>query len=51
VIAAHWRAALWWVALTSICLVLAMLALRGYYSPSVLIDFANMKLCALAAAA
>jgi MFS family permease len=45
------HAALWWVALAIICPVLAILALRGYYSPSVLIDFANIKLCALAAAA
>jgi hypothetical protein len=29
--------------------VLVLLALRGYYAPSVLIDFANIKLCALAA--
>ena len=47
----RWRVAVCWVALTLICLVLAIFALRGYYSPSVLIDFANMKLCALAAAA
>jgi hypothetical protein len=45
------HAALWWVALAIICPVLAILALRGYYSPSVLIDFANIKLCALATAA
>ncbi len=51
VIVPGWHAALWWVALAIICPLLAILALRGYYSPSVLIDFANIKLCALAAAA
>ena len=45
------HAALWWVALAMICPVLAILALRGYYSPSILIDFANIKLCTLSAAA
>ena len=44
-----WHAAPWWVGLAILCPVLAMLALRGYYAPSVLIDFANVKLCALAA--
>ena len=46
-----WRAALRWVALATMCLVLAILALRGYYSTSMLIDFANIRLCTLAAAA
>ena len=44
-----WRAALWWIALALVCLALAMFALRGYLSPSAMIDFANMKLCSLAA--
>jgi hypothetical protein len=44
-----WRAALWWIALAFACLALAMFALRGYLSPSAMIDFANTKLCALAA--
>ena len=43
-----WRAALWWIALALVCLALVMFALQGYLSPSALIDFANMKLCALA---
>lgn len=43
-----WRAALWWIALALVCLVLVMFALQGYLSPSTMIDFANMKLCALA---
>ena len=46
-----WRSALWWVALALVCLALVMLALKGYLSPSAMIDFANMKLCALAAPA
>jgi len=46
-----WRAVAWWAALAIICLVLVILALRGYHSPSLLIDLANMKLCGLAAAA
>jgi hypothetical protein len=45
------RATRWWVALAIICPVLTVLALRGYHTPSVLIDFANIKLCVLAAAA
>ena len=44
-----WRAALWWIALALACLALVMFALQGYLSPSAMIDFANMKLCALAA--
>ncbi len=44
-----WRAAIWWIALALVCLALAMFALQGYLSPSAMIDFANMKLCALAA--
>ncbi len=51
VIVSRQHATLWWVALTTISAVLAIVALRGYYSPSVLIDLANIKLCALAAAA
>jgi len=43
------RAASWWIGLAIVCPVLALLALRGYYAPSVLIDFANIKLCALVA--
>lgn len=46
-----WRAAIWWIALALICLALFMFALQGYLSPSAMIDFANMKLCALAVAA
>jgi MFS family permease len=38
-----------WIGLAILCPVLVLLALRGYYAPSVLIDFANIKLCALAA--
>jgi hypothetical protein len=49
VIVPGWRAALWWIALALVCLALAMFALRGYLSPSAMINFANMKLCALAA--
>jgi hypothetical protein len=37
----------WWVVVLLACAAIAMLALRGYYSPAILIDFANMKLCAL----
>ena len=44
-----WRAALWWIAFAFVCLALAMFALQGYLSSSAMIDFANMKLCALAA--
>ena len=44
-----WRAAVWWIALALVCLALVMFALKGYLSPSAMIDFANMKLCALAA--
>ena len=44
-----WRAAIWWIALALVCLALVMFALRGYLSPSAMIDFANMKLCALGA--
>jgi predicted MFS family arabinose efflux permease len=43
------HAAPWWIGLAVLCPVLALLALRGYYAPSVLIDFANIKLCAHAA--
>jgi hypothetical protein len=49
VIVPGWRAALWWIALALVCLALVMFALRGYLSPSATIDFANMKLCAIAA--
>jgi hypothetical protein len=49
VIVSGWRAALWWVALALVCLALFMFALQGYLSPSAMIDFANMKLCTLAA--
>jgi len=48
VIVPGWRAAIWWIALALVCLALAMFALQGYLSPSAVIDFANMKLCALA---
>jgi hypothetical protein len=51
VIAPGWRAAIWWIALALVCLALVMFALRGYLSPSAIIDFANMNLCALAASA
>ena len=44
-----WRAAFWWIALALVCLALVMFALQGYLSPSAMIDFANMKLCALGA--
>ena len=44
-----WRAALWWIALALVCLALVTFALQGYLSPSAMIDFANMKLCALTA--
>ena len=44
-----WRAAIWWIALALVCLALVMFALQGYLSPSAMIDFANMKLCALSA--
>jgi hypothetical protein len=50
VIVPGWRAALWWIALALVCLALVMFALRGYLSPSAMIDFANMKLCTLTAA-
>jgi hypothetical protein len=49
VIVPGWRAALWWIALALVCLALVMFALQGYLSPSAMIDFVNMKLCALAA--
>jgi hypothetical protein len=49
VIVPGWSAAIWWIALALVCLALAMFALQGYLSPSAIIDFANMKLCALAA--
>jgi MFS family permease len=42
-------AALLWVGLAILCPVLALLAWRGYHAASVLIDFANIKLCTLAA--
>jgi hypothetical protein len=48
VIVPGWRAALWWIALALVCLALVMFALQGYLSPSAMIDFANMRLCALA---
>lgn len=44
-----WRAALWWIALALVSLALVIFALQGYLSPSAMIDFANMRLCALAA--
>ena len=44
-----WRAALWWIALALVCLALALFALQGYLSAPAMIDFANMRLCALAA--
>ncbi len=50
-IVAGWRAALWWIALALVCLALVIFALQGYLSPSAVIDFANMRLCALAAPA
>jgi hypothetical protein len=49
VIVPGWRAALWWITLALVCLALVMFALQGYLSPSAMIDFANMKLCALTA--
>jgi len=49
VIVPGWRAALWWIAFAFVCLALVMFALQGYLSSSAMIDFANMKLCALAA--
>jgi hypothetical protein len=49
VIVPGWRAAIWWIALALVCLALVMFALKGYLSPSAMIDFANMKLCALGA--
>jgi hypothetical protein len=49
VIIPGWRAAIWWIALALVSLALVMFALKGYLSPSAMIDFANMKLCALAA--
>jgi hypothetical protein len=51
VILPGWRAALWWIALALVSLALVMFALQGYLSPSAMIDFANMKLCALTAPA
>ena len=48
-IVSGWRAAVWWIALALVCLALAVFALKGYLSPSAMIDFANMKLCALTA--
>lgn len=49
-IAPGWRSAVWWVVLALVCLALGILALRAYLSPEALIDFANLKLCALAPA-
>lgn len=40
-----WHPAWWWLLVIAVTAMLAIAALRGYLSPSAMVDFANLRLC------